>query len=109
MKIVADYWTRHGHLMLYDDTNQVEVRYVISLAHHDVSIYGGEGEIPEGELWLKRNAISLSRRLDSLADLGGPTPPFFLFSDNLSEKEDFYFAMLQNQTKMWDSVTSPPK
>ena len=54
--------------MLYDDANQVEVRYVISLAHHDVSIYGGEGEIPEGELWLKRNAISLSRRLDSLAD-----------------------------------------
>lgn len=95
--------------MLYDDANQVEVRYVISLAHHDVSIYGGEGVIPEGELWLKRNAVSLSRRLDSLADLGGPTPPFFLFSDNLSEKEDFYFAMLQNQTKMRDSATSPPK
>lgn len=95
--------------MLYDDVNQVEVRYVISLAHHDVSIYGGEGVIPEGELWLKRNAICLSRRLDSLADLGGPTPPFFIFSDNLSEKEDFYFAMLQNQTKMWDSTISPPK
>lgn len=94
--------------MLYDDANQVEVRYVISLAHHDVNIYGGEGIIPEGELWLKRNAISLSRRLDSLADLGGPTPPFYLFSDNLSEKEDFYFAMLQNQTKMWDSAISPP-
>jgi hypothetical protein len=100
---------RHGHLMLYDDANQVEVRYVISLAHHDVNIYGGEGVIPEGELWLKRNAIRLSRRLDSLADLGGPTPPFFLFSDNLSEKEDFYFAMLQNQTKMWDSSISPPQ
>lgn len=95
--------------MLYDDANQVEVRYVISLAHHNVSIYGGEGVIPEGELWLKRNAVSLSRRLDSLADLGGPTPPFFLFSDNLSEKEDFYFAMLQNQMKMRGSAISPPK
>lgn len=95
--------------MLYDDANQVEVRYVISLAHHDVGIYGGEGIIPEGELWLKRNAISLSRRLDSLADLGGPTPPFYLFSDNLSEKEDFYFAMLQNQTKMLESSIRPPK
>ncbi|KAF7159885.1 hypothetical protein CNMCM6106_007311 [Aspergillus hiratsukae] len=100
---------RHGHLMLYDDANQVEVRYVISLAHHDVSIYGGEGEILEGELWLKRNAICLSRRLDSLGDLGGPTPPFFLFSDNLSEKEDFYFAMLQNQTRMGDFPNCPPK
>ncbi|OJJ34232.1 hypothetical protein ASPWEDRAFT_42171 [Aspergillus wentii DTO 134E9] len=100
---------RHGHLMLYDDANQVEVRYVISLAHHDVKIHGGEGDIPEGELWLKRNAICLSRRLESLADLGGPTPPFFLFSENLSEKEDFYFAMLQNQTKLWDSPDKPPK
>ncbi|KAL2814390.1 hypothetical protein BDW59DRAFT_21258 [Aspergillus cavernicola] len=100
---------RHGHLMLYDDANQVEVRYVISLAHHDVSIQGGEGEIPEGELWLKRNAISLSRRLESLGDLGGPSPPFFFFSENLSEKEDFYFAMLQNQTKMAHSPDRPPK
>lgn len=95
--------------MLYDDANQVEVRYVISLAHHDVSIYGGEGVIPEGELWLKRNAISLSRRLESLGDLGGPTSPFFFFSDNLSEKEDFYFALLQNQRKIMDACDHPPK
>lgn len=97
--------------MLYDDANQVEVRYVISLAHHDVSICGGEKEeaIPEGELWLKRNAICLSRRLESLGDLGGPTPPFYLFSENLSEKEDFYFALLQNQAKMWDPDSRPPK
>ncbi|KAJ6178424.1 hypothetical protein N7519_008885 [Penicillium mononematosum] len=100
---------RHGHLMLYDDVNQVEVRYVISLAHHDVTIYGGEGDIPEGELWLKRNAICLSRRLASLGDLGGPTPPFYLFSENLSEKEDFYVAMLQNQSRLWDSFDRPPK
>ncbi|KAJ5233702.1 uncharacterized protein N7469_005468 [Penicillium citrinum] len=100
---------RHGHLMLYDDVNQVEVRYVISLAHHDVTIHGGEGEIPEGELWLKRNAICLSRRLDSLGDLGGPTPPFYMFSENLSEKEDFYFAMLHNQSKLWKSKDRPPK
>lgn len=95
--------------MLYDDVNQVEVRYVISLAHHDVTIYGGEGDIPEGELWLKRNAICLSRRLVSLGDLGGPTPPFYLFSENLSEKEDFYIAMLQNQNRLWDSADRPPK
>ncbi|KAL4930218.1 putative integral membrane protein conserved region-domain-containing protein [Aspergillus undulatus] len=99
---------RHGHLMLYDDANQVEVRYVISLAHHDVSIYGGELKIPESELWLKKNAISLSRRLESLGDLGGPTPPFFFFSENLSDKEDFYFAMLQNQARMGNPPHYPP-
>ena len=95
--------------MLYDDANQVEVRYVISLAHHDVSICGGEGDIPEGEVWLKRNAICLSRKLESLGDLGGPTPPFFFFSENLSDKEDFYFALLQNQAKMWDAADNLPK
>lgn len=96
--------------MLYDDANQVEVRYVISLAHHDVRIYGGEeDDIPEGELWLKRNAICLSRRLESLGDLGGPTPPFYFFSENLSEKEDFYFALLRNQAKMWDVGDNLPK
>ncbi|KAL4906923.1 hypothetical protein BDW74DRAFT_149990 [Aspergillus multicolor] len=100
---------RHGHLMLYDDANQMEVRYVISLAHHDVGIYSGEAELPEGELWLKRNAISLSRRLESLGDLGGPTPPFFFFSENLSDKEDFYFAMLQNQTRLGHPPDRPPK
>ncbi|KAL4799422.1 putative integral membrane protein conserved region-domain-containing protein [Aspergillus venezuelensis] len=100
---------RHGHLMLYDDANQVEVRYVISLAHHDVSIYSGETEVSESELWLKRNAICLSRRLESISDLGGPTPPFFFFSESLSDKEDFYFAMLQNQAKMGNLPNPPPK
>lgn len=94
--------------MLYDDANQVDVRYVISLAHHDVSIHGDEAEIPEALLWAKRNAICLSRRLDSLGELGGPTPPFYLFSENQSEKEDFYHAMLQNQARIWTSSDRPP-
>ncbi|KAI4210254.1 MAG: hypothetical protein LQ351_006853 [Letrouitia transgressa] len=87
---------RHGHLMLYDDSEQVEVRHVVSLEHHDVSIYGGEEAIPESELWIKRNAICLTRK----PGLEGETvtsKPFYLFSENCSDKEDFYFALLQNQ------------
>lgn len=95
--------------MLYDDSEQIELRYVISLAHHDVSIYGGGGQIPEGELWIKRNAICLTRRQDSIADLHGTTQPFYLFSENLSEKEDFYFAMLRSQERIPDSPNCPPK
>lgn len=89
---------RHGHLMLYDDIQQLEVRYVISLEYHDVDIYGGEEEIPEGELWIKRHSIRLRRK----KSIAGDTPkslPFFLFSENTSEKEDFYFALLKNQEK----------
>ena len=88
---------RHGHLMLYDDIQQLEVRYVISLEYHTVDVYAGSEEvIPEGELWVKRHAIRLSRKRskDSSEKL---SLPFFLFSENLSEKEDFYHALLKNQ------------
>ncbi|KAK2774552.1 hypothetical protein FQN52_004256 [Onygenales sp. PD_12] len=102
---------RHGHLMLYDDAEQIEVRYVISLAHHDVTIYGGGEPIPEGELWIKRNAIRLTRKPESIPDTldsRSSTLPFYLFSENLSEKEDFYFAILKNLEKIPDSLDSPP-
>ncbi|PGH09493.1 hypothetical protein GX51_00598 [Blastomyces parvus] len=102
---------RHGHLMLYDDAEQIEVRYVISLAHHDVSIYNGGDQIPEGELWIKRNAICLTRKQGSIPDTlesRSSTLPFYLFSENLSEKEDFYFAILKNLEKIPDSPASPP-
>ncbi|KLJ05611.1 hypothetical protein EMPG_10907 [Blastomyces silverae] len=102
---------RHGHLMLYDDAEQIEVRYVISLAHHDVSIYNGGEQIPEGELWIKRNAICLTRKQGSIPDAlesRSSTLPFYLFSENLSEKEDFYFAILKNLEKIPDSPTAPP-
>ncbi|KAI9824672.1 MAG: hypothetical protein M1819_000825 [Sarea resinae] len=89
---------RHGHLMLYDDSEQIEVRHVISLAHHDVELYSGGGDIPEGELWIKRNAIRLSRK-NAVGDLNTMSKPFYLFSDNCSDKEDFYFALIQNQDR----------
>ncbi|MCJ1393880.1 hypothetical protein MMC18_006756 [Xylographa bjoerkii] len=99
---------RHGHLMLYDDLEQVEVRHVISLAHHDVSIYSGGNEIPEGELWIKRNAIRLTRK-ENIGDTTSFSKPFYLFSENCSDKEDFYFALLQNQERSPDDPNSPPR
>lgn len=101
---------RHGHLMLYEDSEQMEVKHVISLEHHDVSIHGGDETvaIPEGELWIKRNAIRLARRL-SLKDPISASKPFFLFSENCSDKEDFYFALLQNQEVKPDAPDNPPR
>ena len=98
---------RHGHLFLYDDSDQLEVRHVISLAHHDISIYGGGNEIPEGELWIKRNAVALRRRATT-QDQGSITLPFFFFSENCSEKEDFYFALLRSQDRSGDEGAHPP-
>jgi hypothetical protein len=101
---------RHGHLMLFDDEEQLEVRHVVSLAHHNVSIYSGGDETPEGELFIKRNAICLSRKTDvgELTADGRASKPFYLFSELCSEKEDFYFAMLRNQERRPDSNDNPP-
>ena len=88
--------------MLYDDSDQLEVRHVISLSHHTVSIYGGGEVIPEPELYIRRNAICLSRKdVESSIRHGiaAQKKPFYLFSENCSEKEDFYFALLQNQDR----------
>lgn len=104
---------RHGHLMLFDDEEQLEVRHVISLAHYDISIYSGGGKTPEGELFIKRNALCLTRRLadgEAAADDGLVSKPFFLFSENCSAKEDFYFALLKNQEQTFGGLdNSPPK
>jgi hypothetical protein len=96
--------------MLFDDDEQLEVRHVVSLAHHKVSIYSGGDETPEGELFIKRNALCLSRRTDvgEITPDGKASKPFFLFSENCSEKEDFYFALLRNQERRPDSKYNPP-
>lgn len=99
---------RHGHLMLYDDSEQLEVRHVISLEHHHISIYGGEEIIPEGELWIKRNAICLARKANAEESTSN-SKPFYLFSENCSEKEDFYFALLQNQEVKPQGRDNPPR
>ena len=99
---------RHGHLMLYEDSEQLEVKHVISLELHDVSIYGGGDEIPEGELWIKRNAIQLTRKA-GLDNSASASKPFFFFSENCSDKEDFYFALLQNQDVNSNASDSPPR
>lgn len=99
--------------MLFDDEEQLEVRHVISLAHHDISIYSGGATIPEGELFIKKNALCLSRKRDGPEVMPDSkiSKPFYLFSENCSAKEDFYFALLRNQqhTSRADSDTPSPK
>jgi hypothetical protein len=99
--------------MLFDDEEQLEVRHVISLAHHDVSIYSGGDNTPEGELFIKRNALCLSRKSasETITPDGQLSKPFYLFSEDCSAKEDFYFALLQSQeqTMAADAKLPTPK
>jgi hypothetical protein len=95
--------------MLYDDSEQLEVRYVISLAYHDISIYAGGEDMAEGELFIRRNAIALTRK-ESLGDVGRETiisKPFYLFCENCSDKEDFYYALLQSDEADADQTNLP--
>lgn len=96
--------------MLFDDDEQLEVRHVVSLAHHDVSLYSGGDDTPEGELFIKRNAICLSRRTAGLELTPDSqlSKPFFLFSENCSAKEDFYFALLRNQEQAFATEARAP-
>lgn len=100
---------RHGHLMLFDDEEQLEVRHVVSLAHHDVSIYSGGDCTPEGELFIKRNALCLTRRVDGKTPVpdSQTSKPFYLFSENCSAKEDFYFCLLRNQSQTFGGAQNP--
>ncbi|KAI1322624.1 hypothetical protein F5Y16DRAFT_385953 [Xylariaceae sp. FL0255] len=102
---------RHGHLMLFDDEEQLEVRHVVSLANHSVSLHSGGDRTPEGELFIKRNAICLARRTDAkeMTPDTQISKPFYLFSENCSAKEDFYHALLRNQEQTFAAQTNVPK
>ncbi|CAK3780995.1 PH domain-containing [Lecanosticta acicola] len=103
---------RHGHLMLYDSPAQVEVKHVISLAHHKVTLQAGkhgadeldERQIMESDLFIRRTAIVLTPvelPNGTLQQSNTPKPPrpFYLFAASTIEKEDFYHALLSSRDK----------
>ena len=98
--------------MLYDDSDQLEVRFVIALAHYDVSIYGGDGGGPvsEGELYIRRNAICLTKRATESehTEDAQASRPFYLFSENCSDKEDFYLALVIHDEPTSTDGRKPP-
>lgn len=102
---------RHGHLMLYDSPAQVEVKHVLSLAHHDVSLQAGphneglceQSQILEADLFTKRTAIVLTpvELPQGAMQAAAPTSakPFYLFAATNIDKEDFYHALLSNRVR----------
>jgi len=90
---------RHGHLLLFDNSEQVEVRHVIALSLYEVDLYAGGDEIPEGELFIKRNCIRMKHKRNSSTPTSS-SMPFYFFSENCSDKEDFYHAILHSQAEL---------
>ncbi|KAK8154980.1 putative integral membrane protein conserved region-domain-containing protein [Phyllosticta citrichinensis] len=96
---------RHGHLILFDDPEELEVRQVISLSNRRVDVFAGGASVPEGELWIKRSCIRLSSTQPSEAY--ADSRPFYFFSENCSAKEDFYFALLRSQNQQTQNAAAP--
>lgn len=110
---------RHGNLFLYKDSDQKDVKHVVVIAHYVVTMW--PPHVPDGQLFMKRSAICLVKIplghgsvLDSDYDmkmiLSDPEKPprnaFYLYSDNCSEKEDFYFALIRASKKY--NIHNPP-
>lgn len=91
---------KHGNILLYTNTDETKVKHVIVIANHVVMMW--PPHITDAELFIKRNAICLVKR-DSPegleAVLNDPSQPpkdaFFIYLDNCTEKEDFYFALIR--------------
>ncbi|OLL22088.1 DNA polymerase zeta catalytic subunit [Neolecta irregularis DAH-3] len=96
---------KHGNLFLYENESQLDVKYVVVLDHFDIGIW--PRNLPEGELFIKRHAICLTRRDSWHSIWGDPDPKvakyeqvppqnsFFIFMMNNSLKEDWYFSLIQ--------------
>lgn len=112
---------RHGNLFLYSDSDQKDVKHVIVIAHHVVTMWPPQA--PDGQLFIKRSAICLVKiplGHDSVYDsdydiaqmLSDPENPpknaFFLYSDGCPEKEDFYFALIR-ASKRYNFHSPPPQ
>lgn len=100
---------KHGNLFLYQDSDQSSVKHVIVIANHLVTMWPPSTN--DGQLFIKRNAICLAKvdfenpdYSGQLSDAGSPPRnAFYLFSDNCSEKEDFYFALIRasKRSNIW--------
>lgn len=72
--------------------------------------------VNDGQLFIKRSAICLAKidydNPDHEAQLSDPENPpknaFYLFSDNCSEKEDFYFALIRasKRSATWNPIAN---
>lgn len=93
---------KHGNILLYQDSDEVNLKHVIVIANHVVMLW--PPNVPDGELFLKRSAICLVKKdtaegFDMVRnyDVSGiaPKDAFYIYSDSCTEKEDFYFALIR--------------
>ncbi|KAK9457877.1 hypothetical protein V1511DRAFT_9136 [Dipodascopsis uninucleata] len=95
---------RHGNLFLYDSPEQMNVQQVIVLAHHNIGIW--PPDVPDGQLFIRRHAICIypkryrNKETELSSTNGPPKNSYFLYSDNCSEKEDFYFSLVRASKKI---------
>jgi len=89
---------KHGNLFLYKDETLKNVKHVIVLAHHIVSLW--PLQLTEAQLFTKYSAIAIINAADLNADNLSQVDPstkgtFFIYTDLAIEKEDWWFALIR--------------
>lgn len=96
---------KHGNLFLYKDEAQKDVKQVVVLSHHFVSMW------PRGTtdalLFTKTSRIAIIDPAKTLTDpnLSLPAPSVYIHTEIASEKEDWYLALVRS-TKDSDNPIS---
>lgn len=96
---------KHGNLFLYKDESQKDVKQVVVLSHHFVSMW------PRGTsdalLFTKSSRIAIIDPTKVLADPNAslPVPSFYIHTEVASDKEDWYLALVRS-TKDSDNPIS---
>ncbi|QEU59718.1 Nvj2 [Kluyveromyces lactis] len=112
---------KHGNLFLYKDSSpEAGPQQVIVLSDAFISIWPrtvspqDDTPIPDGSLFTKKTCISIWKKHTAYMDQsnrlqfrrGGPSDQFFIYLDLNTDKEDWYFALIQ-ATKMKKGPRSP--
>ncbi|KAK6460210.1 putative integral membrane protein conserved region-domain-containing protein [Scheffersomyces coipomensis] len=93
---------KHGNLFLYKDETIKDVKHVIVLSNHFITIW--PRELTDGQLFTKSSSIALinSNKLSSIEETAStssreaaPKGSFFLYCDVNIDKEDWYFTLIR--------------
>lgn len=107
---------KHGNLFLYNNSQELDVKHAIVIANYVVTIW--PPNLKDGQLFSKRHAICLAKKpvasdtldLEMAELMSNPNNPpknsYYLYSDSMYEKEDFYFALVRASKEY--KIQSPP-
>ncbi|ODV81451.1 uncharacterized protein CANTADRAFT_3553 [Suhomyces tanzawaensis NRRL Y-17324] len=87
---------KHGNLFLYKDESLKDVKHVIVLSSHIVSLW--PRGLSDGSLFTRSSAIAILKPSSETQPnkIQSPEAKFFIYCDYNIDKEDWYFALIRS-------------